>query len=208
MSQAGAIVTTWSLPTVEGPLVARGLGSDDLPTADRQSWERGYASGRDAGIAAVRLEQQGITGQLQRQLEKFQEVLEVLAQPLAALDAQVEAQLTTLASSIARAVVRRELRTQPEAIIALVRDTVKLLPLAAREIRVHLHPEDAAMVRERLAEPAGARAWVIVEDPVLSRGGCEVRSDNSTVDARVEQRLGAAIAAALGDERASPGRNP
>jgi len=58
-------------------------------------------------------------------------------------------------------------------------------------------------VRESLAETTMDRAWAIAEDPVLSRGGCRVTSDNSTIDARVETRLGAAIAAALGDERQS-----
>jgi flagellar assembly protein FliH len=69
---------------------------------------------------------------------------------------------------------------------------------------VHLHPEDAVLVRERLAEPNADRAWSVVEDPVICRGGCRVSSENSTIDAQVESRLGAAIAAALGDERAAP----
>jgi flagellar assembly protein FliH len=68
-----------------------------------------------------------------------------------------------------------------------------------------LHPDDAALVRERLgaaASPAASdRAWSIVEDPMLARGGCRVTSESSTIDAEVEQRLGAAIATVLGDER-------
>jgi flagellar assembly protein FliH len=108
-----------------------------------------------------------------------------------------------LAGAIARALIRRELKTQPGQIVAVIRETVALLPASAREVRVHLHPEDAALVRESLAETTMDRAWAIAEDPVLSRGGCRVTSDNSTIDARVEARLGAAIAAALGDERQS-----
>src|SRR5258706_1238057 len=147
MNQSGATVAAWSLPAVEGPLVARGLRGNAWPTAARQSWERGYAAGREAGVIAVRMEQQRLTGELQQQVDSLREIFELLAKPLATLDAEVEDQLTALAASIARAVVRRELATQPEAIIALVRDTVKSLPLSAREIRVHLHPDDAAIVR-------------------------------------------------------------
>ena len=40
---------------------------------------------------------------------------------------------------------------------------------------------------------------------MLPRGGCRVTSENSTIDATVEQRLGAAIAAVLGDERGRAG---
>jgi flagellar assembly protein FliH len=97
--------------------------------------------------------------------------------------------------------VRRELKAQPEEIIAVVRETVALLPVGARAVRVHLHPEDAELVRSRLAAASGERAWNLVEDPMLARGGCRVSSDNSSIDATLEQRLGAVIAAMLGDER-------
>jgi len=68
-------------------------------------------------------------------------------------------------------------------------------------VRVHLHPEDAKLVRTRLAEATSERAWTITEDPILTQGGCRVTSEDSTIDAQVEQRIGAAIAAVLGDER-------
>jgi flagellar assembly protein FliH len=72
-------------------------------------------------------------------------------------------------------------------------------------VRIHLHPEDAAIVRERLTMPANERAWTLVEDPVMSRGGCVIRSDSSTIDSRLETRLGTVISAVLGDERGSSG---
>ena len=206
MSQRSNNVAAWLLPAVDGPVVTNGQRAGDLPAPDRQAWERGFATGREAGIQTVRAEQQQISDALQLQLTGVSEVLDFLARPLAELDAAVEEQLMSVAISIARAVVRRELKAQPEAIIALVRDTMKLLPLAAREVRVHLHPDDAAVVRDRLAQTQGERAWVVLEDPVLSRGGCQIRSDNSTIDASVEKRMAAAIAAALGDERSSAGR--
>ena len=60
-----------------------------------------------------------------------------------------------LAVTIARQLVRRELRIDPAQVIAIIRETVALLPAAARDVRVHLHPEDAAVVREKLATPDG-----------------------------------------------------
>jgi flagellar assembly protein FliH len=65
-----------------------------------------------------------------------------------------------------------------------------------------LHPEDAAVVRELLSTPSSDRAWSIVEDPALSRGGCVVRTDTSQIDAKLDSRLNAVVAAAFGDERA------
>ena len=118
------------------------------------------------------------------------------------LDAEVEQQLTLLALTVGKQIVRRELRTDPAQVIAVIRESVARLPAAARDIRVHLHPEDAAVVREHLATPTSDRAWTIIEDPALTRGGCLVRTDTSQIDARLDSRLNAMVSAALGDERA------
>jgi flagellar assembly protein FliH len=88
-------------------------------------------------------------------------------------------------------------------VIAIIRESLGQLPSAARDVRVHLHPDDAATVRERLAAPANERAWTVVEDPTLSRGGCIVRSENSQIDARLEARVHAVMASTLGEERVS-----
>jgi flagellar assembly protein FliH len=89
----------------------------------------------------------------------------------------------------------------PAQVIAIIRETVALLPAAARDVRVHLHPEDAAVVRERLAAPAADRAWSILEDPVMTRGGCRVSTETANIDARLETRINTAISTLLGDQR-------
>jgi flagellar assembly protein FliH len=72
-------------------------------------------------------------------------------------------------------------------------------------VRVHLHPEDAAVVREHLAPTENERAWVIVEDPVMARGGCQITSATSRIDARLESRVGAILSELLGNERQTAG---
>ena len=73
--------------------------------------------------------------------------------------------------------------------------------MGARDIRLHLHPEDAALIRERLQPTDAGRAWTIREDPVLMRGDCQVTSESSQVDARLDTRLGRLISDLLGDDR-------
>jgi flagellar assembly protein FliH len=109
--------------------------------------------------------------------------------------------LLHLALAVGKQLARRELRIDPAQVIAIIRESLGQLPSAAREVRVLLHPEDAAIVRERLTAPANERAWTIVEDPTLSRGGCVVRTENSQIDARLDSRINSVIASALGDER-------
>ena len=195
-----ANVLAWSAPQVDGPVVGQRRLAD-LNVLEREAWDQGFAAGHVAGRAAALLEQQRLGEELQRRVARLDDVLNLQAAPLADLDVAVLHQLATLAAAVARHLVRRELRTQPEQIIAVIRDAMTLLPAAGRDVRVFLHPDDAALVRERLAEPGVERAWTLVEDPVIARGGCRLISDDSSIDAQLETRLGAAIAALLGDER-------
>jgi flagellar assembly protein FliH len=68
-------------------------------------------------------------------------------------------------------------------------------------VRVHLHPEDAAVVREHLAPTESERAWSMIEDPVMARGGCQITSATSRIDARLETRLGGILSELMGTER-------
>ena len=124
-----------------------------------------------------------------------------LTRPFAHAQAQLHEQIAELAVAIARQLIRRELKADPSQVIAVVRETVALLPAAARNVRVLLHPEDAALLRERLATPQAESAWTILEDPVMARGDCRVTAESAQIDARIESRLAAAITAMLGDER-------
>jgi flagellar assembly protein FliH len=197
-----AATARWELPEINGPVLARNRRVVDLSGIEREAWEKGYAEGRDAAVAAVRKEQQATQVELERRVQNLASILDFMAKPIAALDAEVQRQLVSLTGAIARHIVRRELKTQPDEIVAVIRETVALLPMTARDIRVHLNPEDAKLVRSRVVEAGSDRSWNVAEDPLISRGGCRVSSENSTIDATLEQRLGAAIAAALGDSRA------
>jgi flagellar assembly protein FliH len=199
----------WELPTVSGAAVQgrrAGKTVSEIEDVERRAYEEAYAKGRAEGLAAAELEMRPRLQQLQARTDQFDSVLSTLAQPLQQLDAQVQDQLVHLALTVARHLVRRELRIDPAQVIAIIRETVALLPAAARDVRVHLHPEDASIVRERLAAPTADRAWTIVEDPVLGRGGCRVTTDTAHIDARLETRVGSVISALLGDERAASSR--
>ncbi len=199
-SSGRAQAQAWTPPQVQGPLVGR-RRVEELGALEREAWEHGFEEGRRAGNAAARAEQQAALDEQHDQVDRLGAILNLLARPLAELDVGMHQQLAALAGTIARQLVRRELRAHPEQIIAVIRETLALLPANSQVVRIALHPDDAALVRERLTEPNAERAWTLSEDPVISRGGCRISSENSFIDATVEARLGAAIAAALGDER-------
>jgi flagellar assembly protein FliH len=200
-TSAGTHTAVWELPQIDGPVIAHRRRAVDLSGIEREAWEKGQAEGRQAGLLAAQQEHKAALAEVEQRVQQLGAILDFMARPIAQLEAQVQRQLALLAGAIARQIVRRELKTHPDEIVAVIRETVSLLPVAAREVRVHLNPEDAKLVRARLAEVSSERAWSIAEDPILTRGGCRVTSENSSIDAQVEQRVGAAIAAVLGDER-------
>jgi flagellar assembly protein FliH len=57
-----------------------------------------------------------------------------------------------------------------------------------------------------LATPTADRAWTIVEDPVMPRGGCRVTTDTAHIDARMDTRIQTIMATILGEERSDAGR--
>lgn len=193
-------VERWPLPAVEGPLAST-LREERARAADEKRTTQDSARGYEAGLARARTEVQPRMDELASRVRRLDAVLELLAAPLRALDDQVEQQLLALALAVGKQLARRELAADPAQIVAILRECLEQLPLAARDVRIHLHPEDAAIVRERLASPAEERAWSLVEDPTLARGGCLVRSDTSQIDARFESRVNAVLASALGELR-------
>jgi flagellar assembly protein FliH len=195
----------WSPPSVHGPAVSvRRDPRKEASRAEQKAHDEAFAQGKAEGIAAGRAEYESRNAELAARVQRLDAMLNVLSKPLSEMDAQVERQLLTLALTIARHLVRRELRVDPTQVIAIIRETVALLPASARNVRVHLHPDDAALVREVLAEPQAERAWSVIEDPITSRGGCRVTTETAQIDARLETRLGEIIAQVLGSERAEP----
>ena len=200
----------WSLPQVDGPIIGMGRESPSrerarLAAASRATeaarqaeLDRGY----EAGMAAGRAQLQGQLDALNAKVARLDQILNTLSHPLPELDREVEEQLVLLALAVGKQLARRELRADPGQITALIREAVGRLPAAARDVRVHLHPQDAAAIAERLATAGQERAWSVVEDPTLSLGGCLVRSENSQIDARIESRVNALVSSMLGEERA------
>jgi flagellar assembly protein FliH len=202
-------VSRWDLPSVTGKTIQgrrAGRTVSELEEIEQRTQQEAYAKGHAAGLAAARAETEKALNQLKAQVASIDRIASTLAQPLRDLDAQVEEQLVQLAVTIARQLVRRELRTDPAQVIAIIRETVALLPAATRDVRVHLHPDDATIVREKLATPAADRAWTIVEDPVMTRGGCRVTTDTAQIDQRLETRIQSIMATLLGEERTDAGR--
>ena len=184
----------WNVPAIDGSDGQGYLTAGKLEELQKAAYDEAFAKGHAEGLAAGAEE-------IQKRGERYDELLRALCEPFDCLDESVEKQLVELATTLVRQLFRREIRLDPTHIIGVVREAIQKLPIASRSVQVHLHPDDAALVRESLAPAEGEPAWSLVEDPLIACGGCKVTTENSQIDATTESRLNAVISAALGDER-------
>ena len=193
-SEAGQQPVRWIAPEVGRPGAAPPMTVDKLEALQRSAFDEAFAQGLEAGREEGRK-------QLAVQAEALNRCVEALAEPFRELDEEVEQALVSLAIRVARQIIRRELKTDPGQIVGAVRESIGLLPVASREVKVHLHPEDALLVRAAFGDSGTNLAWTLVEDPVLARGGLRVTTATSQIDARVEKRLDTILATLTGGER-------
>jgi len=201
---------------------ARLLTVDEIETTQKQAYDEAFEQGRREGFqqgeeqGMVQGKKQGFqqgfdegsrkgyddnVHLLRKQTAQFVSLLESLSEPFKDLDSRVEKQLASLAIGIASQLVRREIKVDGGQIVAIVKEAVNALPLASQKISLKLHPDDAELVRSTLSLDEMSPPWRIVEDPLITLGGCQVDSGASHVDATVENRLAAIVATVLGGER-------
>jgi flagellar assembly protein FliH len=189
----------WELPNVDdgtdtAVMPHRLLTAGQLEKIQKLAHEEGYQQGRRDGFATGKVE-------AEKQINALKQILELFQAPLVQLDDQVVKQLVDMAILIAAQVIRRELRIDPGQVVAVVRACVKALPVSATQVKLFLHPEDAGFVRSAFSIDDHIQTWKIIDDPVMTRGGCRVETQYSKIDATVENQLNRIIANLLGGER-------
>jgi len=195
-SDEDAEVRAWTLPAVDSSPGSHGpVTAGQIEKLQKQAYKEGFERGKKDGLEAAKQESQ-------QQLQYIMSIIELFENPLKELDENVVQQLTDMATIVAGQVIRRELRADPGQIIAVVRECIKNLPISSRTINIYLHPDDAMLVRGAFSIDENVdQSWQIIDDPVLTRGGCRIEAENSKIDATVEQQLNSVIANMLGGER-------
>lgn len=193
----------WRLPEV----VEKEGSSGRFPTAKRieeiekAASEEGYREGYNKGLAQGMLDAQA---KIKDRCQRLEQILNFLNQPLNDINEDVPEQLLHLSMSVARQIIRREIKQDPGQIVAVVREAMGSLPVSARTVNIFLHPDDVSMVHDALSpgeQGDTENTWHLLEDPVLTRGGCRVQAGHSNIDASIETRLNRIITTMLGGER-------
>lgn len=204
--------------TLETTEATQTLTVEDIEVIQKQAYDEAFQQGITEGYKqgyAEGLKQGNIEGfevgkkqgynenlhLLETQANTFVELMTALSEPFQQLDVKVEQQLVELCILIAKQILRQEIQTQPELILQLIRETIQVLPIANQNITLTLHPDDAAVLRSMNMKEK-QNTWRIVENPLLSQGGCEVTTETSYIDASLEQRINTVIQILFNDDNA------
>lgn len=171
-----------------------------LEQASAQAQAQGHAEGVEQGRLQA-------TQEWQQRLDDYaagpgQQVAGQLADVLQALDAsctelqqRMARELLQLACDIARQVVRRELKSDPQALLPVVREALDMLVAEGRAATVRLNPADWAQLERPLRESLGSGKVQWQSDPAVAAGDCLVESAGAVVDASLDKRWRRAVAA-------------
>jgi len=160
----------------------------------QQAYEKSYARGYMEGLQKG---QQEITSQIQN----IHSIMSALTMPLPELDNLVVDEMVQVCIVVVKQMVRRELKISPDEVIAVIQEALNALPDSVADVTLELNPADAALVRSSIMNPDSQAGWKIVEDPVMTCGGCRVLTKTSRIDATVENRLNAVVAEVFGNDR-------
>lgn len=184
----------WELPVVGAPDTRETEETADegpqrptvaeIEAIERQAREEGFHAGLSEGRAMAKRE-------LEAQVARLDALFAAVERPFKELDDDVAGDLVALATVIAERVLGFEIATRPETITEVVRQAVDALPSASRHLKIHLHPADAAIVREHRSSLD--HEGTVVDDPTLERGDVRLESEHSRLDGRVRTRLAAVV---------------
>jgi len=168
------------------------LTVEELEAIRQDAYNEGFATGEKDGFHAGQLKaRQEADMALAVKIAGLEQLMTQLFEPIAGQDQQLEEAMIALLGQMVRQVIQRELVSDSSQIRQVLSEALKLLPMGAGNIRIHLNPQDFELIkalRERHEEN-----WRILEDASLLPGGCRVESELSRIDATVETRLNQAI---------------
>jgi flagellar assembly protein FliH len=166
----------------------------DLDALKEQAYQEGFAQ----GLADAEAQSQQI---LADQCQRLQNAIAALGQPQAAIDQRLEDELVQMTLCLAQQLLRREVRQDPLLLKNMIEQAIKRLPVLTVPVRIHLNPEDTAVLREVCPEGENTEDWRFIEDAAVSPGGYRIESGDASLDDTVETRL-AGLVERMNDEEA------
>ncbi|MGI5915281.1 MAG: FliH/SctL family protein [Anaerolineae bacterium] len=149
----------------------------DVEALEAEARERGLAQGREAAKEEAVAAAQTLT-----------DLAAGIAREKARILAESESDLIDLALEIAKKIVVAELALNREAMIGIARSAIEAAS-PQEGCRLHLHPDDAAWLQERMGTVWQAGGVTPVADGSLEKGDVLVMTSHGRVDGRIDTQL-------------------
>jgi flagellar assembly protein FliH len=153
--------------------------------ARQQGYNEGFKAGHEEGMAQALDEQRAATEQA---LAPVRDIADNFSLALRDTDQLISNEVLELALHLAKGMLKNSLRVKPELVLPIVREAIEYLPVLQQPALLILNPEDAAVVRESIAEELDKGGWRVIDDPSIERGGCKVDTASNQIDATVQSR--------------------
>lgn len=168
----------------------------ELEAMHQQAHEEGYQAGFAEGAEASRRKREV---SLAEEVRHLQALLETVNAAILDFNQTMGEELLALALAISRQMLRQALKVKPALVLPIVRGAMESLPQNTPHPHLHLHAEDALLVRSGMQSEIGLGGWKIIEDQRIARGGCRIETPVSEIDATIENRW-KGLAATLGQD--------
>ena len=166
-----------------------------------QARAEGHAQGLAQGQAQTQQQWQQrmddhVTGAGREQASRVSELLRGLEESFGQMQSAMAQELLNLACDIARQVVRQELRSQPQALLPVIREALDMLVDESRPATIRLNPADFDMLNAALQAEHGAHSRIQwLGDAAIEAGGVKVESGGTEIDGSLDKRWRRAVAA-------------
>lgn len=170
--------------------------AEDVERIQQQAHREGYETGHEEGLVAGF---KAGEARARAEAERLQGIADSLSEAVKGFEQELGQDVLSLSLDIAKHVLREALAVKPELLLSVVRGALESLPQNVQHPHLHLHPDDAGLVREWLASEMPHAGWKVIDDPRVVRGGCRIESATAEVDATLPSRW-KKLAEALGQD--------
>jgi flagellar assembly protein FliH len=184
-------------PATQARQASENLAAAELQRIKQSAREDGYAGGfeegKQAGLTAGHQEgyQAGYASGVNQtviEAEQIHQLMQSLQTALNQIDDQLAQSLLDLSLEIARKMVMEALQVKPEIILKIVSAAIGGLPQFNQNAHLLLSPEDVELVKKHMGDNLTSAGWKIFPSTRVSKGGCQVETAHSNVDASNETR--------------------
>ena len=159
-----------SLPTV-----------DEVKSIYEKAYEEGLNKGYKEGIDKSRSE-------ISAQMTIINNILTKLSMPYDSLSDDILEKLKEMCIVISSQIIRREISINDDNVMSAVKRSIELLNVNNSDTVILLNPLDVSIVKDILHDDIVDKL-IIREDLSISRGGCKLISNASTIDATIEEQI-------------------